>query len=176
MIHFDLQKICKLLNGTNNGKFEGYEKTNHPEIINKGLKGLISEQKDAIIAAPMPGILLQAVPRTKLHAGWLPQLPFREFCKGVDAFKPKVFVLRMYSASSVPALWFSGYRKNLWCIQKYRLQNQKTWELKRSQFLASDFGVPQKRKRVIIIGVNEQNGPDLEAIHETLHSLANQMM
>lgn len=178
VIHFDLQKTCMLLNGTNNGKFEGYEKTNHPAIINKGLKGLISEQKvDVIIGGPpcqAYSLAGRAQDKNSMQDDYRNYL-FESFVKVVDAFKPKVFVFENVPGilSACPG-GFPVTERIYDAFKNIGYKIRKPEELKHSQFLASDFGVPQKRKRVIIIGVNQQNGPDLEAIHETLYSLANQ--
>ena len=150
MIHFDLQKTCMLLNGTNNGKFEGYEKTNHPEIINKGLKGLISEQKVDVYNwwPSMPGILsCRAVPRDKnsMQDDYRNYL-FESFVKVVDAFKPKVFVFENVPGILGAALVVSSNRRIYDAFKNIGYKIRKPEELKRSQFTASDFGVPQKEK------------------------------
>src|SRR5690606_5239668 len=43
--------------------------------------------------------------------------------------------------------------------------------LKKSLYFASDFGVPQKRNRIIIIGINKSNNDQLEDIYNSLEKL-----
>lgn len=80
-------------------------------------------------------------PRNKLYKG---------FVKIVEAFKPKVFVLE-----NVPNLvsMASGQIKD----EIIRNFQSLGYSVKYKVLLASDFGVPQNRRRVIFVGVRGQN-------------------
>jgi len=178
VIHFDLQRTDSLLNGFQKNDCKRYEETNHSDIVKKGLSGLLAGEKVDIIIGGPPcqaySLAGRAQDKNSMQDDYRNFL-FESFVKVVDAFKPKVFVFENVPGilSACPG-GFPVTERIYDAFKNIGYKIRKPEELKYSQFLASDFGVPQKRKRVIIIGVSEQNGPDLEAIHETLHSLANQ--
>ena len=177
VIHFDVQQTDALINGTDDGSFSGYGKNNHPDITRHGLNGLIGDQQvDLIIGGPpcqAYSIAGRAQDKDSMRHDYRNYL-FESFVKIVDKFKPSAFVFE-----NVPGLLtacpgdipvteriFSAFRKI-----GYRIREPE--KLCNSLYTASHFGVPQKRKRVIIIGTSMDGGPDLDKIHETLDSIAN---
>jgi DNA (cytosine-5)-methyltransferase 1 len=96
---------------------------------------------------------------------------FESFVKVVDAFKPEVFVFE-----NVPGLLSASpgnipVTKRIYEAFKaigYEIRTPE--ELKKSIYIASEFGVPQKRNRVIIIGVKNKCGVQLEELYKQIDS------
>ncbi len=94
---------------------------------------------------------------------------FESFVKVVDEFKPEVFVFEnvhgLLSATpggkSVTERIYEAFNEVGYEIRQPTL-------LKKSVYTASELGVPQKRNRVIIIGVNKSNKISLEELYNEL--------
>lgn len=158
VIHFDIQKTEELINGNwDSETINKYGNTNHKEIINKGLKGLVGEKKVNLIIGGPPcqaySVAGRAQDKNSMKDDYRNYL-FESFIKVVDAFKPEVFVFEnvpgMLSASPggrmVTERVFESFSKHGYKIKE-------PIQLKDAILTASDFGVAQKRKRVIIIGL-----------------------
>lgn len=158
VLHFDIQKTEELINGNwKESTIKIFGKTNHKRIIERGLKGLIGAKKvDLVIGGP-PCQAYSIAGRTKdknsMKDDYRNYL-FESFTKVVKEFQPSVFVFE-----NVPGMLSAcpGDKKVTERIYKYFYENgydiKKPAELKSVVQSASDFGVPQKRDRVIIVGI-----------------------
>ena len=175
VIHFDIQKTAELLAGNWGGDTHSkYEKTNHQEIVAGGLKSLVGQPKvDVIIGGPpcqAYSIAGRAQDENSMKNDYRNYL-FESFIGVVNEFEPKVFVFE-----NVPGL-LSAKPGNIHVTQRvydafhkagYQIREPK--HLKKSVYSADEFGVPQKRRRVIIIGVRKNSGLDLEKIYSEIDS------
>jgi len=170
VIHFDIQKTSELINGKWSKKTADlYAKTNHEDIVNKGLRGLIGKKKVNLIIGGPPcqaySIAGRAQDPGSMKDDYRNYL-FESFVKVVDEFKPEVFVFE-----NVPGL-LSACPGNKPVTERiynafrsigYEIRNPES--LKKSVYTASDLGVPQKRNRVIIIGVRAKSKIKLEELY-----------
>lgn len=174
VIKFDVQKTDELINGHWSNETKAvYGKENHPDIIAKGLKGLVGESVDLIIGGPpcqAYSIAGRAQSPTGMKFDYRNYL-FESFVKIVDAFKPKLFVFE-----NVPGLLSARpgdkpVRVRIFEAFKAIGYDIRTPEnLKNSIFCAEDYDVPQKRNRVIIIGTQHDSGLDVEELYRSLES------
>jgi len=150
VLQFDMQRIDELINGWKNDEIFGKH---------KGLKDLVGNKTvDLIIGGP-PCQAYSVAGRVRdekgMHEDYRNYL-FESYLAIVNEYKPKLFVFENVEGilSAKPGgisiieritsdFAKIGY-KILGDLRKYALLN------------AADFGVPQKRKRVIIIGVNNE--------------------
>jgi DNA (cytosine-5)-methyltransferase 1 len=176
VVHFDIQRTEELLKGnwSEKSKYE-FGLSNNDLVTNKGLIGLVGRKKVDIIIGGPPcqaySIAGRAQDKHSMKNDYRNYL-FESFVKVVDQFQPKVFVFEnvpgLLSAcpggQNVTQKIFQAFNKI-----GYEIRNPEL--LKRSIFTASDFGVPQKRKRVIIVGVNKSSKISIEKIYDCLNSL-----
>jgi DNA (cytosine-5)-methyltransferase 1 len=174
VIHFDIQKTNELINGHwSEETKKDYGKINHEDIIKKGIKGLVGKQKVNLIIGGPPcqaySIAGRAQDKNSMKEDYRNYL-FESFVKVVDAFKPDVFVFE-----NVPGL-LSASPGNIPVTERiyeafkaigYEIRTPEG--LKKSIYTASDFGVPQKRNRVIIIGVKNKSGIELEELYKQIN-------
>lgn len=180
VIHFDIQKTNELING--NWSLETMSKfsqTNHKEIVQKGLRGLIGKQKVNLIIGGPPcqaySIAGRAQDKNSMKDDYRNYL-FESFVTVVDEFKPDVFVFENVPGllSACPGGEFVTER-----IYKafdkigYAIRNPEL--LKKSVYSASDLGVPQKRNRVIIIGVRKNHKINLEDLYKEIDKFKNKV-
>ncbi len=174
VIKFDVQKTDELINGHWTEETKAvYGKENHPDIIAKGLKGLVGESVDLIIGGPpcqAYSIAGRAQSPTGMKFDYRNYL-FESFVKIVAAFKPKLFVFE-----NVPGLLSAcpgdiPVRVRIFEAFKTIGYDIRTPEnLKHSVFCAEDYDVPQKRNRVIIIGTQHDSGLNVEELYRSLES------
>jgi DNA (cytosine-5)-methyltransferase 1 len=158
VIHFDIQKTDELINGNwSSETINDYGNTNHEGVVNKGLKGVVGDKKVNLIIGGPPcqaySVAGRAQDKNSMKDDYRNYL-FESFIKVVDAFKPEVFVFEnvpgMLSASPggkmVTERVFESFGKHGYTIKEPK-------QLKDAVQTASDFGVAQKRKRVIMIGL-----------------------
>ena len=158
VVHFDIQKTNELINGNWSEETNAiYGATNHKIVSEKGLKGLSNNKKINLIIGGPPcqaySVAGRAQDKNSMKEDYRNYL-FESFIKVVDAFQPEVFVFEnvpgMLSACPgdklVTERIFESFSKH-----GYRIKDPKS--LKKAVQTASDFGVPQKRNRVIIIGI-----------------------
>ncbi len=175
VIHFDVQRTGELFYGNwNKETLAVYEKNNDKLVAAKGLDGVIGDQKvDVIIGGPpcqAYSIAGRAQDPNSMKDDYRNYL-FESFVKIVDHYRPKVFVFE-----NVPGM-LSACPGGEPVINRicdafkrigYQIRNPK--EMRRSIYCASDFDVPQDRKRVIIFGVEERYSADVETFYEALDS------
>jgi DNA (cytosine-5)-methyltransferase 1 len=176
VIHFDIQKTDELIKGKwTNETLNSYSSTNHELIKQKGLRGLIGKQKVNLIIGGPPcqaySIAGRAQDKNSMKDDYRNYL-FESFVKVVDEFKPEVFVFENVPGllSAIPGgkpvteRIYEAFDEIGYEIRKPEL-------LKKSVYTASELGVPQKRNRVIIIGVKKSTKIALEVLYSELDSL-----
>ena len=173
VIHFDIQKTSELINGDwEEQTCKEYSLYNHDSIIKNVLKGLVQNQEvDLIIGGPpcqAYSIAGRAQDKNSMKDDYRNYL-FESFVKVVDAFKPKVFVFE-----NVPGLLSACPGGKMVTERIYEAFAEIGYEIrtpqsfKKSVYTASDLGVPQKRNRIIIIGVLKNTNLSLEDFYSTL--------
>ncbi len=172
VIKFDIQKTDELISGQwSNETKAKYEKENHPDIVSKGLNGLVGDTVDLIIGGPpcqAYSIAGRAQSPTGMKFDYRNYL-FESFVKIVEAFKPKAFVFE-----NVPGLLSAcpgdiPVRCRIFDAFKSIGYDIRTPEkLKDSVYCAEDYDVPQKRNRVIIIGTKHDSGFNVEDFYHSL--------
>jgi DNA (cytosine-5)-methyltransferase 1 len=176
VIHFDIQRTDELINGNWTEKsIKEFGSTNHSEIFKNGLKGLLSNKKvDLIIGGPpcqAYSIAGRAQDKNSMKDDYRNYL-FESFVKVVDEFKPQLFVFE-----NVPGLLSATPGGKRVTERIYEAFNEVGYEirkpevLKKSLYTASELGVPQKRNRIIIIGVKKSSKISLEELYDELDSL-----
>jgi len=159
VIHFDIQKTEELIHGDwKEDSVLNYGKTNSMLVQNKGLKGVVGKNNVDIIIGGPPcqaySIAGRAQDKNGMDDDYRNYL-FESFVKVVDAFKPKLFVFEnvpgMLSATpggiKVTERVFKAFKDIGYQISKPN-------NLKNNVYSSDDFSVAQKRKRLIIVGVN----------------------
>lgn len=176
VICFDVQKTEELLSGNWSAETKDiYAEYNDKLIAERGLDGLVNGQPvDLIIGGPPCQAFSLAGRAQDPHSmkddyrNYL----FESFVKIVDHYRPKVFVFE-----NVPGMLSAcpGDVKVIDRICKafsdigYNIRSPK--EMSRSIYCASDYGVPQDRNRVIIIGVEKTYNKPLEAFYSAFDNL-----
>ncbi len=172
VIKFDVQKTEELINGNWSDETKrDYEKENHPDIVSKGLRGLVGETVDLIIGGPpcqAYSIAGRAQSPTGMKFDYRNYL-FESFVKIVDAFCPKAFVFE-----NVPGLLSAcpgdiPVRNRIYeAFKEIGYDIRTPQKMKDSVYCAEDFEVPQKRNRIIIIGTKQESAYNVEDFYNSL--------
>lgn len=148
VLRFDIQRIDELINGWKNDPLYG---------SHKGLKEIVGAKKVDIIIGGPPCQAYSIAGRVRDSNGMKDDYRnylFESYLSVVEIFNPKIFVFEnvegilsaMPGNESIISRITKSFQKAGYFIiddlRKYAVVN------------AADYGVPQKRKRVIIIGVN----------------------
>ncbi|CAL2109794.1 Cytosine-specific methyltransferase [Tenacibaculum sp. 190130A14a] len=178
VVFFDIQKTEELINGNwNDETVKKYASKNDSLIINKGLRGLISNKKIDVIVGGPPcqaySIHGRATDPNSMNDDYRNYL-FESFAHIVNDFQPKVFVFE-----NVPGILSSnpGGVPITERISKafnkigYKILDSKN--LKDSVFDCSEYNVPQNRKRVLIIGIKKDSKLKLSDFYEAIKSRSN---
>ena len=181
VIHFDIQRTKELIEGNWSEKsINEFGNSNDSSIVKSGLRGLVGKNKvDLIIGGPpcqAYSIAGRAQDKNSMKDDYRNYL-FESFVEVVNEFKPSVFVFE-----NVPGLLSAcpGGKPVTDRIYKafneigYTIRNPN--ELKKSVYTASELGVPQKRNRVIIIGVKKNANINLESIYSEIDKLKNKLI
>ena len=173
VIHFDIQKTEELIHGnwtheTNNI----YGQTNSDFVRKLGLKGIIQDRSvDVVIGGPpcqAYSIAGRAQDKNSMKDDYRNYL-FESFVKVVDEFRPKLFVFE-----NVPGILTAKPGDKLVidrifeAFSEIGYQIKEAKRLKEATYTASDFDVPQKRNRVIIIGVRKDLNIDVDEIYHSI--------
>lgn len=175
VVHFDIQKSEELINGnwTEESK-RNFGELNSSLVIEKGLKGIVGDRKVNLIIGGPPcqaySIAGRAQDKNSMKEDYRNYL-FESFVNVVQAFQPEVFVFENVQGllSACP-----GNIKVTERIYKafekigYEIKNPN--DIKLAMYTASDFGVPQKRNRVIIIGVKKNSDFILEDVYSQINN------
>jgi DNA (cytosine-5)-methyltransferase 1 len=176
VIQFDIQKTDELVNGKwSEESIKKYGKNNHKLILEKGIKGLVGKQKvDLIIGGPpcqAYSIAGRAQDKNSMKDDYRKYL-FESFVKVVDVFQPVVFVFE-----NVAGMLSACMGGKMVTERVYEAFNNINYEirtpinLKKSVNTASELGVPQKRNRIIIIGVRKKSKINLEDFYQEIDVL-----
>lgn len=173
VIRFDIQKTDELINGKWSDATKAlYEKENDSSIVTNGLVGLIGKKRvDCIIGGPpcqAYSIAGRAQSPTGMKNDYRNYL-FESFVKIVDFFKPKFFVFENVPGLLSACLGGRPVKERIYeAFEKIGYEIRNPDRLKESIYCAEDFGVPQKRNRVIIIGVPKKSKVKLDSFYEAL--------
>lgn len=174
VIHFDIQRTEELISGNwKESTKKEYAETNHIDIIKDGINGLVGKSKvDLVIGGPpcqAYSIAGRAQDKNGMNDDYRNYL-FESFVKVVGAYRPSAFVFEnvpgMLSAEPGGVKVTERIYEAFTAIG-YKIR--KPEELKNSVCTASEFGVPQKRNRVILIGVNKDSDLDLEILYTAVN-------
>lgn len=173
VIKFDIQKTDELIKGDWSEESKKiYAADNHPDIVSKGLRGLVGRKSvDFIIGGPpcqAYSIAGRAQDPNSMKDDYRNYL-FESFVAIVNHFKPKAFVFE-----NVPGLLSAcpgdiPVKNRIYESFKAIGYDIRTPEnMKDSVYCAEDYGVPQKRNRIIIIGTRQDSYLDLEDFYNAL--------
>ncbi|MDV2467501.1 DNA cytosine methyltransferase [Acinetobacter chinensis] len=173
VIHFDIQKSDELLNGKWSEESRAiFGQSNHEDVMAQGLHGLVQGRSvDVVIGGPpcqAYSIAGRAQDKNSMKDDYRNYL-FESFVKVVDAFQPKLFVFE-----NVPGILSAKpgdkpvIERIFEAFSEIGYEIKAPEKLKEAQYTASDFGVPQKRNRIIIIGVRKDTGIDLETVYQAV--------
>lgn len=171
VVQFDVQKTDELFSGNWTEETRAsYEKYNSKLFVEKGLDGLIGDRKVDIIIGGPPcqaySIAGRAQDPNSMKFDYRNYL-FESFVKIVDRYRPKVFVFEnvpgMLSACPGDTLVINRICA---AFEEIGYSIRKPEDMTKSVYCASDYGVPQDRRRVIIFGVEKSCGLDVESFYE----------
>ena len=170
VVHYDITDIQKLLQGPFNVNFTDNDENNRLH----GIKSFLPDSVDLIVGGPpcqAYSIAGRAQDRNSMKNDYRNYL-FEKFCDVVHEFKPKMFVFE-----NVPGI-LSAAPGNIKVTERIFLAFQKigynilspTLLEINAVFNTNDFGVPQARKRVIIIGVRSDLEYELTDIYNSINA------
>lgn len=173
VIHFDIQKTEELIYGNWSDETKSlYGATNAQRVQDFGLNGIVGQQMiDVVIGGPpcqAYSIAGRAQDKNSMKDDYRNYL-FESFIKVVDHFKPKLFVFE-----NVPGILTAKPGDELVIERIYKAfaeigyQIKEPEHLKEAMYTATDFGVPQKRNRVIIVGVRNDLNLDLAQVYSDI--------
>lgn len=174
VIHFDIQKTSELINGNwSDQTLAEYGATNHGLVCKNGLRGLVNSELDLIIGGPpcqAYSLAGRAQDPNSMKDDYRNFL-FESFVEVVKEFRPRLFVFEnvpgMLSAAPggipVTKRIHESFRRI-----GYKIPTPN--EMKGAQFSSELFGVPQKRNRVILVGVREDMPYTYSDIYQTIKS------
>lgn len=173
VILFDIQKTEELINGKwKEDSVDRFGKYNHPDIISQGLKGLVGEQKvDLVIGGPpcqAYSIHGRATDKNSMQNDYRNFL-FESFVKVVKAFEPEIFVFE--NVAGILSAKPGGVHVTERIYRAFTdagYEIRKPTALNNSVYNALDFGVPQNRPRVIILGVKKDGKFKLDDLYAAI--------
>jgi DNA (cytosine-5)-methyltransferase 1 len=173
VVHFDMQETSCLLKGSwTKELLKKYGETNSPDFINGGLDDMVEEEQvDVIIGGPpcqAYSIAGRAQDNESMKDDYRNFL-FESFVKVVDRYKPKVFVFEnvpgMLSAMPGDKLVTERIHE---AFQEIGYEIDSPSNLPSRIMSADDFGVAQKRRRVIIIGTRTEDGQLFKELYRSI--------
>ncbi|WP_445116297.1 DNA cytosine methyltransferase [Acinetobacter sp. WZC-1] len=181
VVHFDIQKTDELLSGNwSDASKAVFGSTNHEAVQRQGLQGLAAGRTvDVVIGGPpcqAYSIAGRAQDKNSMKDDYRNYL-FESFVQVVRAFQPKIFVFE-----NVPGI-LSAKPGDVPVIERiyaafkdigYQIKTPDT--LKQAQYTASDFGVPQKRNRVIIVGLRADCDLQLDQVYAAIDQQKTEMV
>ena len=175
VIQFDIQKTKELICGKwKDDSIDMYGKYNHPDVIAKGLKGLVGRKKvDLVIGGPpcqAYSIHGRATDKNSMQDDYRNYL-FESFVEVVNAFKPDIFVFENVAGilSAKPGgVHVTKRIYDAFTAAGYEIRTPEA--LNNSVYNAVNFGVPQNRPRVIILGVKNTSRYNLDDLYASISS------
>lgn len=168
VVHYDIMDVAGLINGPLRPEFSN----NHQQLLKTGLKSIIDSHVDLVIGGPpcqAYSIAGRAQDATSMRDDYRNYL-FENFCEVVNEYRPKIFVFEnvpgiltaMPGGTPVTQRIYDSFRKiGYQIIEPHLLKDVAVVN-------AKDFGVPQARRRVIIIGIRHDSELNLTEIYESL--------
>ena len=174
VVHFDIQKTDELVYGKwSSESIDKYGKTNHDKIVKCGLKGLRGKRKvDVIIGGPpcqAYSIHGRAQDKNSMQDDYRNYL-FESFVRVVSAFLPSVFVFE--NVTGILSAKPGGKHVTERIYEAFTNIGYEIYEPKNlvsAVFDAVDFGVPQYRRRVIIIGIKKDSQMKLSDFYSSIN-------
>lgn len=175
VIHFDIQKTNELINGNwSDETIKKYKDSNSQLIVNNGLNCILKNGSvDLIIWGPpcqaysLAGRAQDANSMQYDYRNYL----FESFVRIVEQYQPKLFVFEnvpgILSAAPGGKLVIESIYE---AFSKIGYEIKSPSEMKSAIYSSADFGVPQERQRVIIIGVRKNLGLKLDDLYKSLDS------
>lgn len=176
VVLFDVQKTSELMHGNwEQETLKLYRQANDEVFINGGLDALIGNKKvDVIIGGPpcqAYSLAGRAQDPNSMRDDYRNYL-FESFVKIVDNYRPKIIVFE-----NVPGILSAKPGGEFVIKRIYKAFEEIGYEIRtpnlmnKSIYSASDFDVPQERRRVIIFGVSKESGFEVESLYEELSNL-----
>lgn len=173
VVHFDIQKTNELINGCwSSESIKAYGATNDNDVVETGLRGIVGNRKvDLIIGGPpcqAYSIHGRAQDKNSMQDDYRNYL-FESFVRVVSAFQPDVFVFENVTGilSAKPGGQHVTERiYEAFTNAGYTIREPK--DLPASVFDAVNFGVPQFRRRVIIVGVRNGVNKSLTKFYSSI--------
>lgn len=178
VILFDIQKTDELINGfwsdDSNSKYGLY---NSDVVKTLGLKGLVGKKHvDFIIGGPpcqAYSIHGRATDKDSMNHDYRNYL-FESFCKVVDAFKPEVFVFENVAGLLSAKPGGIPVRNRIYeAFTNIGYQIRTPEDMPTALYDAANFGVPQHRPRVIIVGVRRNSNLNLDTLYKYIEKEQN---
>lgn len=173
VVLFDIQKTEELINGIwSNESNRQYGSYNADDAKTIGLKGIVGKQHvDLIIGGPpcqAYSIHGRATDKDSMQNDYRNYL-FESFCRVVDAFRPKIFVFENvggFLSAKPGGIPVRNRVYNAFTEIGYDIRTPE--DMPTILFDAIDFGVPQHRPRVIIIGVRRDSKYTLDDFYSAI--------
>lgn len=170
VVLFDIQKTEELITGSwsydSKLKYGAY---NSDIAKNRGLKGIIGKKHVNMIIGGPPcqaySIHGRATDKNSMQNDYRNYL-FESFCKVVDAFRPEVFVFENVGGLLSAKPGGIPVRNRIFdAFTNIGYDIRTPEEMHKSLYNAVDFGVPQNRPRVIIVGIRRDTNLSLNELY-----------
>ena len=174
VVRFDIQKTEELIHGSWSEESKKiYEKDNASLVVNGGLRSVVGEQPvDLIIGGPpcqAYSIAGRAQSPTKMQDDYRNYL-FESYAKVVDHFKPKLFVFENVPGLLTACPGGKPVKNRIFeAFEEIGYEIRNPADLKNAVYCAEDFDVPQKRNRVIILGIKKGLNLNLDDFYSALN-------
>lgn len=173
VVLFDIQRTKELIHGNwSEDAINKYGASNHHDVIAKGLKGLVGRKSvDLVIGGPpcqAYSIHGRATDKNSMQDDYRNYL-FESFVEVVKAFKPEIFVFENVAGilSAKPGgIHVTQRIYEAFTAAGYEIRTPAT--LKDSLYNAVNFGVPQNRPRVIILGIKKDSKFNLDELYASI--------
>ena len=178
VVLFDIQKTDELISGLWSDEANAMYGLQNADIVKtSGLKGIVGKKHvDLIIGGPpcqAYSIHGRATDKNSMNNDYRNNL-FESFCKVVNAFRPDIFVFENVAGllSAKPGgIPVRNRIYDAFTTIGYQIKTPK--DMPSALYDAADFNVPQHRPRVIILGVRQDTGFDLDNLYKSIEQERN---
>lgn len=173
VVMFDIQKSEELINGAwSNDSKKQFGAYNSEIVKAKGLRGVVGEKHVDIIIGGPPcqaySIHGRATDKNSMQNDYRNYL-FESFCKVVNAFRPEIFVFENVGGllSAKPGgIPVRDRIYNAFTEIEYDIRTPD--DMPKALYNAVNFGVPQYRPRIIIIGIRHDTDYTLDDLYSSI--------